>query len=339
MLGIIALTKQGKVLADTLHELYAEPSVILDRGDRSLGQEIEKWFIKYDKLVFIMATGIVVRLIAPYLKHKSVDPAIVVMDEAAQFAISLLSGHLGGANQLSTDIAGCVKGCIPIITTASDVSGYISIDMLVNKADYRLIDYDMAKQLTAALVNGKNLGLVDDTQLFADDWYSRGYIKYDRLEVAVEAYKNHDIEGIVWLSNKVKTVEVPMVQLYPKNLMLGIGCKGGISEEIITAQVQSYILQQGYSMKSLSLIGTAWVKLDEEGLLAFANKYKLGFTTYSKSDISEVEHLFEGSDFVKRTIGVSCVSMPCGYLASHKGTSVGKLLKEKGVTLSLWQEA
>ena len=131
---------------------------------KSIGNLMETLFASYDKVLCIMATGIVVRVIAPLIRHKSVDPAIVVMDERGQYAISLLSGHLGGANEWTAEIAQAV-GAEPVITTATDVNGLLAPDVLARKLGLQVENFDTLVAVNSALVNGENVSYYMDEEL------------------------------------------------------------------------------------------------------------------------------------------------------------------------------
>lgn len=313
MLAIVTLTTGGFSLAKKINEkLEAE----IFFKPKPFKAEIHRIYETYDSILFIMATGIVVRTLAPVLGHKSEDPAVVVMDEKGEFAISLLSGHLGGANQLAENL-GRLMGAKPVITTASDVNGLLSVDMLAKKYGHILTDYDGARDVTSLLVDGKPIKTIGFT---VDE---KGY--------------SHTGEGIVYLSHEKENFDVPSVQLIPRNLVLGIGCRRGTSLEDLESLIVRVMIENNLDLNAISKIASAWVKSDENGLIELSNKLNVPFVTYEKEEISGVSQLFDSSEFVEKTIGIGNVSEPCGYLASDMGRCLVKKIKHQGITLSIWE--
>ncbi|MGL5357269.1 MAG: cobalt-precorrin 5A hydrolase, partial [Cetobacterium sp.] len=186
----------------TLKKFELENSFVMD----NFGDVLKEKFNIYDAHIFIMATGIVVRKISSLIKSKDVDPAVLVVDENMNFVISLLSGHLGGANDLA-QVLNSKLGLVSIITTSSDVTGKIAVDTLAQKLKCNLASLEEAKNVTALIVDGKNVELKLPKNIVGDN-----------------------PEGIIIVSNKDK---VETVQLYPKNLIVGIGSRRGVSSENI----------------------------------------------------------------------------------------------------------
>ncbi|MDO4589454.1 MAG: cobalt-precorrin 5A hydrolase [Fusobacterium sp.] len=279
-------------------------------------ETLEKEFNSYDGHIFIMATGIVIRKISTLIKSKDIDPAVVVIDEGANFVISLLSGHLGGANELA-NIIGNRLNLVPIITTSSDVTGKIAVDTLSQKLNGELESLEKAKNVTSLIVDGKNVELKLPKNVFLEN-------------------KERCAEGVIIVSNREK---LETIQIYPKNLILGVGCKRGTSKEHILAGIKLAMSNHNLSMKSIKKISTVDIKADEIGLIECCKELNKELVIISREDIKKVESQFKGSDFVKKQIGVSCVSEPCALLAS-KGN--GKFLEQKyvydGMTISIYEE-
>lgn len=312
MLAIITLTTGGLKLAESIQtkirsEIFYKP--------KPFSECVKNAFESYDDILFIMATGIVVRSIGPYLKHKSLDPAIVVMDEKGDHVISLLSGHLGGANALSVKLAEIVGGR-PVITTASDVNNLLSVDMFAQKYNLVLEDFEGARDVTAVLVDG-------------------GQVQLKYFQASETNYTKGKGQAIVYVSHSREDFSQPNVRLMKKNLVLGIGCRRDTSLDQLNRSIRTFM--QGYSIQCLTKICSAWLKADEKCLIEFSNALDIPFETFDQISIKSVESMFEGSDFVRDTIGVSCVSEPTGYLGSNKGTCLKKKVKDNGITLSLWE--
>lgn len=278
-------------------------------------EELATKFNSYDGHIFIMATGIVIRKIAPLIKSKDIDPAVLVIDEGENFVISLLSGHIGGANDLTYKVAQTCS-LLPIITTSSDVTGKIAIDTLAEKLNCEMESLKKAKELTSLIVDNKNVEIL--------------------LPKNVKIGEGKNSSGIVVVSNK-KNIDI--MRLYPKNIIIGIGCRRGTTKEDIKKAVEEVMEKHNLAYESIKKIATVDVKANEVGLIDFARELKKELIIISREDIKKVEDRFKGSDFVKNQIGVTCVSEPCALLASNGD---GKFLEQKyiynGITISIYEE-
>lgn len=305
------LDSELEVNSYTLKKFQIEKTIMIDDFTKKLEDE----FFKYDGHIFIMATGIVVRKIATLIKSKDIDPAVIVIDENKNFAISLLSGHLGGANELTNKIAK-ICNLVPIITTNSDITGKIAVDTLAQKLNCQLENLEKAKILTSLIVDNKKVELL--------------------LPKNIVFQNDGNSSGAIIVSNKKK---LETIQLYPKNLILGIGCRRGTTSENIITGINLAMEKNNLAMESIKKIGTVDIKEDEAGLIEACEKLGKKLEIVSRERILEVENLFQGSEFVKKQIGVSSVSQPVAYLISNKK---GSFLEEKyiynGVTISIYEE-
>ena len=276
---------------------------------------LEKTFNKYDLHIFVAATGAVVRIIEGKFKSKDTDPAVITIDDHANFVISLLSGHLGGANEECKKIANGI-GAIPVITTASDVGGKIAVDTLSQKIKAKLNDLDGAKRVTSLIVNGENVSLHLPKNIVNHDENSAGAI-------IVSNRKNIEISKII-----------------PQNIFIGIGCKRGVSKEHIIEKLKYAMDKQNLELSAIKMAGSAWVKSDETGLLEAMKELDIPIKFFEKEEILKLEDLIEEkSEYVKKTIGVYGVSEPCAFLASSgKGAFLAKKIKLDGMTLSIFEE-
>lgn len=276
---------------------------------------LEKTFDKYDLHIFVAALGAVVRIIEGKFKSKDTDPAVITVDDHANFVISLLSGHLGGANEECKKIANGI-GAIPVITTASDVGGKIAVDTLSQKIKAKLESLEGAKRVTSLIVNGENVSIHLPKNIVEND-------------------KN--CAGAIIVSNR-KNIEISKIIL--KNIILGIGCKRNTPKEKIIEKISYVMKTQNLEMSSIKKSASAWVKSDEIGLLEAMEELNIPIEFFEKEEILKVENLVEErSEFVKNQIGVYGVSEPCAYLASSKrGSFLVKKVKLGGVTISIFEE-
>ncbi|MHA4989965.1 cobalt-precorrin 5A hydrolase [Cetobacterium somerae] len=275
-------------------------------------EELNEAFNKYDGHIFIMATGIVIRKIASLIKSKDVDPAVVVIDEGMNFVISLLSGHLGGANDLTQNLHE-IFGLVPIITTSSDVTGKIAVDTLSQKLKCNLKSLEAAKKVTSLIVDGKNVELSLPKNIC-----------------------NENPEGVMVISNK-ENLEI--VHLYPENLVIGIGSRRGIEKEKVYEFLIETLKKHNLSLKSIKHFATVDLKADEKGIIETARELGKELKIVNREEILTVEDMFHGSEFVKKEIGVKAVSEPCAYLTSSKnGKFIEIKAKKDGMTISIYEE-
>ncbi len=276
-------------------------------------QELETKFNEYDAHIFVMATGIVVRKIAHMLKNKDIDPGVIVIDENINFAISLVSGHLGGANELTKKLSEKL-GITPIITTSTDITGKIAVDTLAQKLNGQLKSLETAKEVTSYIVDGKKVSIL----------------------LPKNIVKRGSVDGVILVSNRA---EIKITQIYPKNIVLGVGCKRGTTKEIILGSIHEILKMNNISVKSLKHIATVDVKKDEIGLLEVAKILNLELIIVDREKIKTVDFKFVGSDFVRKTIGVGSVSEPCALLSSNQdGEFIVQKYIKNGVTISIYEE-
>ncbi len=262
-------------------------------------------FAGYDCLVCVMATGIVVRSIARLIRSKTKDPAVLVLDEKGEFCISLLSGHIGGANAYTRMIADKI-GAHPVITTASDVSGKIAVDTLAMSLGCAISDMTAAKDITALIVGSGKV-----------------VVNY---------------EGAIYISAKpAPALPIPYVQLIPRNLVLGMGCRKGMPAAKVLAFVEQEMTQLGLRREAIKFLGTVDVKAEEKGLIEAAAELRAEFSIVERSRIAEVEQRFASSSFVRKTIGVGAVAEPVGYIVSGGGECLLPVVRKDGMTLSIWR--
>lgn len=277
--------------------------------------KLEEKFGDYAAHIFIMASGIVVRKLAKLIQRKDVDPAVLLIDEGRHFVVSLLSGHLGGANELCYELTERLQ-LIPVISTSSDVTGKIAVDSIAQKLKAELEDLQSAKLVTSLIVNGQEVSL--------------------RLPQNVSFQERGSEEGFVLISNR-KNIE--LTRIYPKNLIVGMGCRRGTSFVDLLSALEDCFERHNLDFRSLAKLATVDVKEDELGLQELAKHLGLSLEIVSREAIKEVQEDFEGSDFVEQSIGVRAVSEPVALLASSRR---GRFLEQKatygGITISIWEE-
>ena len=331
-IAILSVTMKGALLGEELgKKLHAE--VDLFSWARAslhastypfdnLSRHVAKIFYEYDGLIFIMATGIVVRVIAPYMIDKRSDPAVVVMDEAGIHAISFLSGHIGGANELTRKVAEVI-GARPVITTATDIANLPAPDVIAVKMDLTIDPFEEIKAVNAAIAAGKRVPYFIDKDI-ADvkkyfNWAVDAGIQFKELE----ELGNHDeYDAAVIITDKILYMPQLHVYLRPATLSIGIGCRKGASSVEILAAINGACLKIGRSPKSIAIIGSSKVKQEEIGLLATAQQMETPVEFYTNEQLQEVidkNHL-KNSLFVEEEIGVGNVCEASALLGARAST-------------------
>lgn len=335
--AVLTLTKGGLEQAKRIKSIISEVDIYtLPKWKESQVFEIEgrledfvgSIFDKYSTLIFIMATGIVVRTIATHIKHKAIDPAILVMDEKGEFVISLLSGHLGGANDAAR-LLGEKIGAKPVITTASDVNDSMAVDTIAMKLNCSLDNFDEAKNITALIVNKEKVMIKSDIP-----------ISINLPENIVKVNDDcKDIKGVIYITNKKEfNFSTPKVQIIPRNIVVGIGCRKGIQKDHIIEVVNKFLDINNIHAKSIKHFATVDIKKNEQGIIEASRYFNVPLKIISREQIKKVEESFETSDFVKKTIGVGAVCEPCAYLSSTKGHFIMRKTSAQGVTVCLLEE-
>ena len=275
-------------------------------------------FQQADALVFCCASGIAVRAIAPHVRDKRTDPAVLVLDEGGTFVIPLLSGHLGGANALAEDLAQKL-GATPVLTTATDVNGLFAVDVFAKANDLYIESMALAKAVSVALLLGQPVGFRSDLPVAGD--LPRGL-------TAGEA----DLG--VYVSAEDKRPFFRTLRLIPRRYAVGLGCRRGKSAAELEAFVRENLTRCGVSIYELKALASVDLKKNEPGLVALAGKLGVPFLTYSAEELKEVPGDFTASAFVRETTGVDSVCERAAVLSSG-GTLAVKKVAEHGMTFAL----
>ncbi|MDD5285103.1 MAG: cobalt-precorrin 5A hydrolase [Desulfuromonadaceae bacterium] len=346
-IAAIAITRRGSRLGSKLRENM--PGVELHVSSRYSGQAgrefssfdpsgakalISALWKEYDGFVFIMAAGIVVRIIAPLLESKESDPAVVVMDDAGKFAVSLLSGHLGGANELAERCA-FASGARAVITTATDANELPSFDMLAKENGWIIDDIRKVKLLNTLLLDDKEIAVVDPGGRTRSWLHGRGKVKY--YGTFAEA-ADTPAEGFLFVTNRQLPQNIHpdnLLLLRPRNLVLGIGCNRGTAADEIDAFVAGHLKRMFLSSKSVCCIASAAAKRDESGLMEYASRLGVPLHCFESDELNRTEFPSPPSAHAMAAVGASGVAEPAAILASNGGRLLLKKVKSENVTLAV----
>jgi len=319
---VVALTPQGAALAKNLcRELPGAVSWLprtLAAGDprihnfERVATVFQEAFQQGENLVCIMAAGIVVRGIAPHLQGKATDPAVVVLDEAGQFAVSLLSGHLGGANELARQVAQILQAT-PVITTASDVRGLPALDLVAERAGLIIEDLAAVSQVQVSLLSGLKLCLVDPDGYLAPvaEEYPTLFLRENHLDTALAG----GWAG-VYVGFRERVWPKHWLVLRPKNLVLGMGCHKGTPAAEILAFIKDTFKQERLSLTCLKALATIELKRDEPGLKEAAARLGVEFLWFTKQELEKVK-VPNPSEQVVRLVGAVSVSEAAALKAAR----------------------
>ncbi len=308
-------------------------------------------FKEYSALICVMATGIVVRTAAPYLKDKWEDPAVVVVDEKGQFFISLLSGHLGGANFLVEQLASKTGGQA-IITTATDVCKKPAVEMLARSINCQAFPRENIKKINGAFVNGvkvkafieKGLTLPEnfplETEVFEPTTVAQlieGQLTGEQLTKKQLTFpgnnKNEsDPERYCIIITSRQFPEKQILFLHPQNIVLGVGCKQGITSGQLISVIKKSFIEEGYSLHSLRKILSIDIKKEEKGLLEAAEILGVPIEFVSREQIRNLKEEVSHSDYVERVIGVGSVCEPAALIGAGRGELIWRKKKTAGIT-------
>ncbi|WP_195268252.1 cobalt-precorrin 5A hydrolase [Eubacterium sp. 1001713B170207_170306_E7] len=344
--AVVAVSRQGtqKALEVKEHisekapdiftlEKYAAPGTQLIRG--KIGDFFGTLMADYDTVLCMMATGIVVRSIAPHLGHKSKDPGILVMDPDGKYVISLLSGHLGYANENAIYLAKRMDAQ-PVITTGTDVKGSMAVDVLAEKLGCTIADFTAAKDVTALILDDEPIALINEARCDTTGLVLPPNLVFAERQEALAG----DYRGCVVASAEDPLkwpAEKPVVQIVPKKIVIGIGCRRDTEAARIEDAVRQVLAALELHPLSVRAFATIGLKADEKGIHAACKTFDAELKVVPDDFVKMVQARFEGSDFVFKTTGLYAVSEPCGYVASGFGECLLEKQKCGGITLSVWQ--
>ena len=315
-LSYIAFTAKGKILADALSAALGGETM---RCGEPLG--LSEWtaahFQTGNGLVFVGAAGIAVRAVAPHINSKTADPAVVVVDEGGRFAVPLLSGHLGGANDLARTI-GRVYGAAPVLTTATDINGVFAVDEWAKRQNCAIPNAGKIKRVSSLLLSGGGVRL-------RSAWPIEGEAPDG---VTVADGKDYDIRL------DVRTGGRDVLRLVPRIAVLGVGCKRNTAQETIEAAFAAMLDKSGLSEWAICAVSTIDLKKKEPGLLAFCSSHGWPLYTYSASQLQGAGGSFDSSAFVQRVTGVDNVCERSAAVCAD-GPLFWKKEAENGVTMAI----
>lgn len=336
--AIYALTPQGaelgRHLSARLHgDLFLSRDIASRRGEitfDSIMEMVRAVFHGYRNHIFITAAGIAVRAIAPCIKSKDQDPAVVVLDQRGRYCVSLLSGHLGGANALARRVASLTGGR-EVITTATDTEGLPSIDLLALEKGLAIANLPVLKWVNAALLKGTPIQIFDPQDRLGLRSHSPKGVALEYCESKTAWTRG--TPGI-WVDWRTTPPPEDALLLHPRCVVAGIGCNRGTCADEIVTLIRETLDRKGISLKSLGTLATIDQKRDETGLLEATAHLGLPLRFFSRQEISGVS-VPNPSAKVKQHMGVESVCEATALLGAGKGRLVVPKIKSGNVTIAL----
>ncbi|AYA99901.1 cobalt-precorrin 5A hydrolase [Lachnoanaerobaculum umeaense] len=331
-IAIFSFTKNGSCLNVRLMDIlkqnnilsYTLPKYMID--DRmtaliNLKETVEAHFTD-DAIIFIGATGIAIRSISPYVKDKFSDPAVLVIDELGRYVIPLLSGHVGGANELAEYIGGAINAT-PVITTATDINGVFAVDVFAKKYNLIISSRKLAKDVSAALLDKEPVDIDSDI-----------------IEIDVSDIKKKlnptDVKCELRVRITDKIYESNVLTLIPKSIYIGVGCKKDTDAKEMLDFVNEVFISSGIDIRAIKSIGSIDIKKNEKAINELAKSLSVPFLTFSKEELNAVEGEFNESEFVRNTVGVGNVCERA-VLIQCKKLTLGKIARG-GMTIAIGRD-
>lgn len=337
-IGILSFTEAGQKLSGNIkNKLNFNNNFIVNtfcikkfsgEGDISFedGKTILKdIFLGYDIIIFVSATGLAVRMCEGILMGKHKDPGIIVVDTKGRFVISLISGHIGGANEFTKYLAETISA-VPVITTATDVEEKFSPDIFAVKNDLYIKDLKVAKNIASMVLSGSKVYLVNKTKKILKYLPKEVIVVSDFNNISdefcgilitdfVDEINNDDTEANININN--------LMVLTPKNVIIGIGCKKNTDAFTFENEMIRNIEENGIDIRLIKSIHSIDLKKNEEAIWRFSRKYRIPVEFYTENELVNVSGEFSTSEFVKSVTGVDNV---CERSAVING---GKLIVKK----------
>ncbi len=318
---LIAFSQAGGNLAQSIVSHLGENaqySPCFGEGKVSMKQWVADSFETAQALIFVGATGIAVRAIAPHLKSKTTDPAVLVLDDCGKFCISLVSGHLGGANALCRLISD-YTGALPIITTATDNHGVFAVDTWAKSQGLQIANPHAIKDVSSKLLRGETVRVKSDFPVAGH--LPKGLVltqeKPFDMEISIKEYNN-----------------TPALRLIPQVCALGVGCRKFIELEPLEEAYSKILAKAHLDSRCITGAFSIDLKAEEASLLTFCQNHKLPFTTYKAGQLNTAKGNFTASAFVQKTTGTDNVCERSAVLGCD-GRLISKKNAGNGVTMAI----
>lgn len=327
-IAIISVSEKGKKLSEKLKSLLNNDSTVIltDTYYKNVKKTMPFLFDKYDAVIAIMASGILIRSIAPLINSKVSDPAILNIDEKGEHVISMLSGHLGGANHLTAKIADLINAK-PVITTATDVNNKLGIDIIASDLYLNIENPKSIVVINKAILEGKQITIEINNN------YLKKYLENNTLEIDLLIKNNDNLKP----SEMIVKYENTTLKLTERTLVAGIGCRRNKSSNEIENALKKVLNDLNIPLTRLNILSSAEIKKDEKGLIKLADKLNIPiyFIEMDKLKLFKSD-IVQSSQFVKSKFGIIGVCEPSAMIsAGFDSELIYKKTAFDGVTVSI----
>ena len=334
-LSVISFTEQGQALGERIREcmggpadeivLYTKCSRTEDphcHGAQQVAVSLTEWagqqMAEHGAILFLGACGIAVRAIAPWITDKLHDSPVLVADEMGRYVIPLLSGHVGGANEMADRLAAAI-GAIPVITTATDIQGRFAVDLFAKRNHLRILNKEGIAHVSSKILAGEEITMSIQTGHSAEGEAAPAQIRLCDYPPAEQ------VDVLITEENALPQGRAQL-SLQPKKYILGVGCKKGTDGSGLEAFLTKTMQKAGICVEQVAAVASIDVKKEENGILQFCGKNRIPFLTYAAEKLQAVPGEFHGSAFVKERVGVDNVCERAAVCAAGEG---GRLYLEK----------
>lgn len=344
-IAIIAVTENGKNTAEKIAlELENVDVFFQKRGIKELTGEL---FNKYECIIFVSACGIAVRCISPFLKSKFEDPAVLVVDDNGNNVISLLSGHIGGANEITLKIAD-VLNANPVITTSTDTNKKGALDVIVSKIGGYVENLrESAKLVNSYLVDNKRVGIYFDSD-YESEKDSLNLSGFELIDEKTEIDAIEKLDALVSVTDKLRCwvdeivynikknneekEDLIYIKLVPRRIALGMGCRKNTETEKMIEEFSMFSALNNIHPAAIVKTGSLIIKKDEKCMIDLSKALCAEFNLFDVDEICTCDYMFDKSEFVKKNTGVYSVAQPSAYLLS--GNVISDKYKNNGTTFA-----
>ena len=344
-IAIIAVTEKGKNTAEKIASELENVDVFFQkRGIKELTGEL---FNKYECIIFVSACGIAVRCISPFLKSKFEDPAVLVVDDNGNNVISLLSGHIGGANEITLKIAD-VLNANPVITTSTDTNKKGALDVIVSKIGGYVENLrESAKLVNSYLVDDKRVGIYFDSD-YESEKDSLNLSGFELIDEKTEIDAIAKLDALVSVTDKLRCwvdeiiynikkdneekEDLIYIKLVPRRIALGMGCRKNTETEKMIEEFSIFSALNNIHPVAIVKTGSLIIKKDEKCMIDLSKVLCAEFNLFDVDEICTCDYMFDKSEFVKKNTGVYSVAQPSAYLLS--GNVISDKYKNNGTTFA-----
>ncbi len=320
-IALFSFTNKGKNLCDKIEklELFENDEFFKVETPSMVKNYVKENFHNLDLLIFVGAIGIALRFIKDCIKSKDTDPAVIVLDENGEFVIPILSGHLGGGNEFAVNIAKELNST-PVITTATDINKKFAVDIFAKKNNLEIANINCIKNISSKILRDEGVNFHSDFEVDNDFPFPINKDEKTGISISLNAEK--------------KPFETTL-NLVPKVIFVGVGCKKNTESDLFEEFVLRVLKENEISLLAVSKIASINIKSKEKAILDFCEKYNLESEFYSAEELNSLIGDFTGSEFVKSITGVDNVCERSAVLSSENGDLIVKKQSENGITIAL----